>query len=284
MATEDGVIDTGLDGVQLYRVSKSIERLPAVYTPRLCVNVSGSKRVFVNGKIRIYDDNHFICCTMPMPVDADVPKASERNPLLGVSVEFNERLMTESVIAMSSADFEFRNESVQQDNGLIVGKQNEFLSHALFRMLKLIEDPVALNVLGNGRLREVYFEILRSEAGPLIRRRFSEGDEIASTIRFLKENLQEAFSIDQLARRAGMSRAVFHRKFKHITTLSPVQFIKSLRLNTAATHILSGLRVNETAQMVGYASASQFSREFKRQFGKSPRDWELEIGRVRPEA
>ena len=278
IANKDGVTDTGLEGVQLYRVSNPVERLPGVYTPRLCLNVSGSKRVFVNGDVHIYGESHFICCTMPVPVDADVPTASEKNPLLGVSIEFNDRLMTETAVAMSSADFEFRMETAPEDNGLMVGNPSQQLEDALERLLILAEDSVALEVLGDGRLREVYYAILRSDAGPLIRQRFSEGDEIASTIRFLKENLQDAFSIDELARRAGMSRAVFHRKFKQTTGLSPVQFIKSLRLNTAAMHMVAGMRVSEAAHEVGYASSSQFSREFKRQFGKSPRDWELEFG------
>lgn len=282
IANKDGVIETGIDGVQLYRVTNSIERLPGVYTPRLCLNVSGSKRVFVNGEVHVYDDSHFICCTMPVPVDADIPTASEENPLLGISVEFDERLMAETAVAMSSADFEFRMETVAEDNGLMVGNPSDKLEDALTRLLKLAEDPVALEVLGDSRLREVYYAILRSDAGPQIRQRFSEGDEIANTIRYLKENLRQAFSIDELARRAGMSRAVFHRKFKQTTGLSPVQFIKSLRLNTAAMHMVSGMRVSEAAHEVGYASSSQFSREFKRQFGKSPRDWELEFGTQLP--
>ena len=74
-----------------------------------------------------------------------------------------------------------------------------------------------------------------------------------------------------------MSRAVFHRRFKEVTTLSPVQFVKSLRLNTAAMHLATGSGVNEAAYQVGYASASQFSREFKRQFGMAPREWEQDV-------
>ena len=97
-ACEEGVSDTGLNSVQLYRVSAPIERTPAVYTPRLCLNVAGSKRGFHNSKIKTYDESHFVCCTLPLPVDADVPKASKRSPLLGVLIEFAEQLMTETVI------------------------------------------------------------------------------------------------------------------------------------------------------------------------------------------
>lgn len=276
-ALEDGVTETGLEGVQLYRISNPIARLPAVYTPRFCLNVAGSKRVFQNGKVQEYGEERFICCTMPLPVEADVPKASKRNPLLGVSLEFNDQLMTETVLELSSFEGEYGKRPPNKDSGIVIGELTESLLVALSRLLQLFEDPLALKVLGKGRLKEIYFTLLKSEAGPLIRQRFGERNEIASTICFLKENLQETYSIDYLARQAGMSRAVFHRRFKEVTTLSPVQFIKSLRLNTAAMHLATGLGVNEAALQVGYASPSQFSREFKRRFGKTPREWEQDV-------
>lgn len=276
LATKDGVTETGLDGVLLYRVSYPLDRLPAVYSPQLCLNVSGSKRVFQSGRVFEYGENHFVCCTMPLPVDADVPKASKRKPLLGVSLEFDEQLMTETVIEMSSSDDGFRTSSVPSESGLIVSKATGSFLEAICRLLELAGEATATKVLGRGRLKEAYFELLRSEAGPLVRHRFGERNEIASAICFLKENLRESFSIDELAERAGMSRAVFHRKFKELTSLSPVQFVKTLRLNTAAMHLASGISVNEAASQVGYASPSQFSREFKRQFGMTPREWEQE--------
>ena len=84
-----------------------------------------------------------------------------------------------------------------------------------------------------------------------------------------------------MAEKAGMSRAVFHRKFKQATTMSPIQFVKSLRLNNAAMKIAGGMNVNEAASQVGYVSSSQFSREFKRMYGESPRQWSHSVEGVR---
>lgn len=277
LAPKDGITETGLEGVLLYRVSNPLDRLPAVYTPRLCLNVSGSKRVFQNGKAQEYGENHFVCCTMPLPVEADIPKASMRKPLLGISVEFDEQLMTETVIEMSSIDSDFRLINAKSNAGLIVCKLTSSILEAMYRLLELAEEPTASKVLGKGRLKEAYFQLLRSQAGPLVRHRFGEQNEIANTICLLKNNLRESFSIDELAQQAGMSRAVFHRKFKEVTSLSPVQFVKTLRLNTAAMHLASGYGVNQAAFEVGYASPSQFSREFKRQFGTAPREWEQKL-------
>jgi AraC-like DNA-binding protein len=100
--------------------------------------------------------------------------------------------------------------------------------------------------------------------------------QISRALTFLNTNLHEAISIDELAQAAGMSRAVFHRKFKEATTYSPIQFIKLHRLNEASRLIVNGSTVGDAAYRVGYSSQSQFSREFRRYFGKSPHQWGLE--------
>ena len=99
------------------------------------------------------------------------------------------------------------------------------------------------------------------------------GNEIARAIEYLSSRLEEPVTIEVMAAQAGMSRAVFHRRFKQATAMSPIQFVKSMRLNDAAMRIAGGMNVNEAAMEVGYASSSQFSREFKRAYGQSPRQW-----------
>jgi AraC-like DNA-binding protein len=111
------------------------------------------------------------------------------------------------------------------------------------------------------------------EAGAAARRAFGAGNEIARTIDYLSTHLNEQVTIDEMADHVGMSRAVFHRRFKEATTMSPIQFVKSMRLNNAAMKFAGGKTVSEAAWDVGYQSASQFSREFKRMYGHSPRQW-----------
>jgi AraC-like DNA-binding protein len=146
-------------------------------------------------------------------------------------------------------------------------------SQALFRLLELLDHPVDLEVLGPGRLRELYYEVLMGEAGAAARRAFGVGNEIARTIDYLSTHMNEQVTIDDMADHVGMSRAVFHRRFKEATTMSPIQFVKSMRLNNAAMKIAEGKTVSEAAWDVGYQSSSQFSREFKRMYGQSPRQW-----------
>ncbi len=124
-----------------------------------------------------------------------------------------------------------------------------------------------------GRLRELCYAVLMGEAGTAARRAFGVGNEIARTIAYLANHLNKQVTIDDLADRVGMSRAVFHRRFKEATTMSPIQFVKSMRLNKAAMKIAEGKTVSEAAWDVGYQSFSQFSRELKRMYGQSPRQW-----------
>lgn len=144
---------------------------------------------------------------------------------------------------------------------------------SLLRLLELLDDPVDATILGAGRLRELCYAVLCGEAGAAARRSFGVGNEIARTIDYLSSHLNEQVNIDDLANQVGMSRAVFHRRFKEATTLSPIQFMKSMRLNNAAMKIAEGKAVSEAAWDVGYQSSSQFSREFKRMYGQTPRQW-----------
>ena len=122
-------------------------------------------------------------------------------------------------------------------------------------------------------MRELYFALLRGPSGSTIRRTFGASRDLGRAFAFLHEHLSEPISVDELARVAGMSKAVFHRRFKAVTTLSPLQFMKAIRLNNAAAMIASGMNIAEAADQVGYGSPSQFSREFSRQYGMPPRQW-----------
>jgi len=144
---------------------------------------------------------------------------------------------------------------------------------AVGRLLQLLDDPLALRVLADSRRRELLFTLIEGQAGPLLRQTLGGAHDISQVVAYLRENLSEPLTVDDLARRAGMSRAVFHRQFKAATSYSPLQFIKALRLNHAAMQIAGGETVSQAADAVGYASPSQFSREFRRQFGSSPRQW-----------
>lgn len=273
-AISDGVTVTPIEGLRVFRISAPIERLPGVYPASVCCIVQGTKRAFLSGVAHTYDEDHFLCATMALPVEAEVPVATPETPVLGVLVDLDTRAMAETLVAHEAAARPHRaaaNRSAPP--GLLVARVDDQFVEAVGRLLMLLDDPVALQVLAASRLRELLYTLIEGPAGPLVRRTMGGAQDISKVVAYVRAHLNEALSVDDLAKRAGMSRAVFHRRFKAVTRFPPLQFIKALRLSHAAMQIAGGEAVGQAADAVGYASASQFSREFRRQFGASPRQW-----------
>ncbi len=269
---KDGMIQTGIKGVQLFRATEAVPCAPAVYEPCVIAIVSGGKETVLDGQRYIYDSSEYLCCPMSMPVEAGTPAASSENPLYGVYIALDQRLMTELTIEMEATGQRIP-ATEGSARGIRLARWDDGFFDALWRLVQLTANPTDTAILGDARLRELYYAILKGEAGPFARQAFGPGNAIARSIVHVSTQLDTPVSIDDLANRAGMSRAVFHRKFKQATTMSPIQFVKSMRLNNAAMKIAGGMTVSEAAMDVGYVSASQFSREFRRMYGQSPRQW-----------
>ena len=272
--TEDGLIDTGVKGVQLFRVTEPVRCTPAVYEPTLVAIVSGTKEAILDGTSHVYDSGQYMCCAISMPVEAGTPMASPDNPLLGVQIALDPRVMTELAIEMESAAGAIREpRGGPLPTGFALARWDDEFTEALLRLVQLGDSLTDTAVLGDSRLREVYYALLKGDAGAAAKRAFGVGNEIARVIEHVSLHLNEEITIEDMAAQVGMSRAVFHRKFKQATTMSPIQFVKAMRLNNGAMRIATGMTVNEAATDVGYASTSQFSREFKRRYGLSPKQW-----------
>lgn len=269
---KDGLVETGVKGVQLFRATQAVPCAPAVYEPCVIAIVSGGKETVLDGERYVYDSNEYLCCPMSMPVEAGTPMTSPENPLFGVYITLDPRLMTELTIEMDAVGSRIP-AAEGHVRGIRLARWDEPFSDALLRLVQLAENQTDAAVLSDARLRELHYAILKGEAGPFARKAFGPGNAIARAIAHVSSTLDAPASIDDMAARAGMSRAVFHRKFKQATTMSPIQFVKSMRLNNAAMKIAGGMAVAEAAMDVGYVSASQFSREFRRMYGQSPKQW-----------
>ncbi|OBT08013.1 AraC family transcriptional regulator [Vibrio sp. UCD-FRSSP16_10] len=270
----DGMFETGIKGVKLFRETRSIHCTPVIYEPAVIAILGGAKEAILDGKRYDYDHSQYMCCSISMPVEAGAPKASPENPLLGVYISLDTKVMSALAMEIGSAT----TSSPKQPKGLVapgiaLAHWNDEFSESLLRLLQLTYNSKACAVLGNGRLRELYYAVLTGEAGDSAMRAFGVGNEITRAIDYLTSNIDQTVSIDDMASLVGMSRAVLHRKFKQATMMSPIQFVKSLRLNSAAMKLTEGMNVSRAALEVGYESSSQFSREFKRMFGQSPKQW-----------
>lgn len=278
-APTHGTTDAPIEGLELIRVTSPVPTVPSIYPASLCFLVDGQKRVYLGGEAKTYGGGSFLCCAMPLPVEAEVPEASPSRPVLGLLLGLETPTMTETLVAAeATARLEPAVDRTEPTPGLVVAPAEEPLVDAVLRLLQLLDDPSARQVLATSRLRELYFALLRSEAGGVVRRTFGASRDLGRAFAHIHEHLREPVSIDELARVAGMSKAVFHRRFKAVTTLSPLQFIKAIRLNHAAALIAGGMNIAEAANQVGYGSPSQFSREFSRQYGMPPRQWSNDAG------
>jgi len=272
--TESGMVETSIKGVKIFKITEAIRCAPAIYEPSVTAIVSGCKEAVWNGNKHYYDNSKYISCTMSMPIEAGTLDSSQDNPLIGVYISIDTQMMTELVIEMESTKGAIRiQKGNQQPQGLLSANWENNFSDALYRLLQLEESPTDIAILSKSRLRELYYAILKGESGYSFRRTFDIGNEIARSIEYLSFNLSDTLTIEDMADHIGMSRAVFHRKFKQATNMSPIQFVKSMRLNSAAMKISEGTNVNVAAMEVGYVSSSQFSREFKRMYGVSPKQW-----------
>lgn len=279
--TEDGMLETGIKGVRLFKVSNAIPCAPAIYDPTVIVILSGKKEAILDGEHYIYDNRQYMCCPVSLPVEAGTPDASLDDPLLGIYISLDTKVMTELAIQMETTQGVTKlPKSGAQPAGISLANWDERFSDALLRLLELGENKADIAILGESRLRELYYAVLKGNAGISARSAFGIGNQITRSIEYLSQYIAKSVTIDELASLVGMSRAVFHRKFKQATRMSPIQFMKSMRLNKAAMQIAAGMNVSEAALAVGYVSSSQFSRDFKRMYGQSPKQWSQPINRA----
>lgn len=270
----DGLVDVPIEGLQLIRVTAPIPTVPSIYPASICVLAEGEKRVYLGGETMTYGSGSFLCCTMPLPVKAEVPRASPSRPVLGLLLSLTTQSLTETLVATeATVRLELDSDPPESAPGLVVCPQDQLFNEAVLRLLQLLDDPEAREVLGPSRIRELYFALLRTRAGGVIRQSSGASRDLGRALAYLRDHIGDPTSVEELARVAGMSKAVFHRRFKAATMMSPLQFIKATRLNNAAALIAGGMTIAEAAFDVGYRSPSQFSREFARQYGVPPRQW-----------
>ncbi len=269
----DELFETEIEGIKLFHITSAVPCTPVVYEPTIVAIVSGSKEAILNGQHHIYNANQYLCCPTFLPVEAGAPNITPEEPLLGVYISLSTQRMTDLTLAMKQLPYDARSQQQTTNTGLSLAKWDESFTQALLRVLHLLDTPMDRHILAEGRLRELYYAVLKGDSGTTVLQAFSVDNTMVKVISYMATHVQQEITIEELCRFAGMSRAVFHRQFKQVTTHSPLQFLKALRLNQAARNITEGMNVMQAAESVGYNSSSQFSREFKRMYGLSPKKW-----------
>lgn len=273
-APRHGLFPTGLDGVTLYRKATPNPRQPAVMPPLVNIVVQGTKYAHLDATTYRYGAGTYICAPTTLPIESEAPHASEEQPILGIQIMLNTRAVTELLVDLNDHRPPRRPSPPEgPELAPTVVDCDDTFTTTLHQLLVLLDDDASRHALGPGRLRELLYLVLTGPAGPALWHTIGQSHDLNHTISFIRDHLDQPLSIDDLAQRAGMSRPVFDRRFRRATSYAPLQFIKALRLNAAATLITQGTDITTASTNVGYASPAQFSRDFKQHYGQPPKQW-----------
>jgi AraC-like DNA-binding protein len=266
----EGLHSSILDDVRLGRADRGYERAPVMYEPSIYIVASGRKIGFLGDRRFVYDPNNYLVLAAPMPFECQT-EAGADGPMLGLSVR-----VAPSVVSELAVHLPARPRAVPADSvGCVEATPLDVaMSDAALRLLECLRVPLDARVLGPAIVREIIYRALCGPQGHLLLAmvgRHGQASQINTALQWIHAHYAEPFRVGRMADDVGMSVSAFHHQFKALTASSPVQYLKSVRLHKARALIVnegSGAAVAATA--VGYESASQFSREFKRFFGASP--------------
>jgi len=271
-APVDGVNRTPIDGLSIYRRNATSHPGNAVYHPSIFLVTQGRKQALVGADAFVYDPDHYLVTSVPLPVVSQILVASPSAPFLSVALTFEvqevRQIMTlaPDVLPPSAAE--------PPQRGLAACPVTAPIASVTERLLNLLDTPEDIPVLGPLYRRELLYQVLKGPRGGFLRAVAMGGGHqraIAEVLHTIHADVARRFTVSELATRAGMSESVFYEAFKRVTAATPLQYAKRLRLQEAHRQLSSGLNnVSGTAYAVGYNNLSQFSREFSRHFGASP--------------
>ena len=267
-AVWEGLEATRIPGLRIARSTTRAQRVQAVQEPALCYVVQGTKEMTVAGRVYRYRAGEHLVAAVDLPVTGEVVEASSRSPYLCLAVAIDPSVVYELLQTVHLPSEPAGRPAV------FVGRTNPRMADVMLRLARCLDDPDDCAVLAPAAIREAIYLLLKGEFGPIVREigvAGSRTQRIAKAIDHLKRSFTEPLRVEDLAKISGMSNSTFHAHFKKVTTLSPLQYQKQLRLHEARRLLAAdGSSVAEIGFRVGYQSASQFSREYARMFGSPP--------------
>ena len=261
---------TAIKGLTLLRSDHV--KVPAylIFKPALCVVVQGAKWAIFGEEQLNYRAGQALLVSVELPALGCVAEASPTRPYLGLVLEFDLAIMREVIELLDTPP----RAAISYSRGVLVSNFDGALAECVSRMVHLLDTPQAIPVLYPSIMREICYWLLTgphgAEALKIAASNYSH--QLISAIHTLRDRFRESLHIDELASIAKMSPSAFHRGFKSLTSMTPLQYQKQLRLIEARRLMVSeAINVESVAFHVGYESPSQFSREYTRMFGASPR-------------
>jgi AraC-like DNA-binding protein len=269
LAPAEGYTLSRLAGVRFMRANGPIPRVPVLYEPSIVIVCQGRKRGFVDGVVHTYDPHHYLVLSVPLPFESDT-LASPAEPMLAVAVALDLKMAADLVLALDARHRRRPDAAVT----ICSTPLDEAMSGALLRLLEALCCADEASILGPAIVRELLYRVLTGPQGGAVHAALSQHSHfgrIGKALRRIHAGYDVAVDVPTLAREAGMSVAAFHAHFKAVTNATPIQYLKTVRLHKARLLMVQdGVSAAAASHLVGYESSSQFSREFKRFFGRPP--------------
>jgi AraC-like DNA-binding protein len=264
-------LETGVPGLTLYRVTEPSAPFSSIYEPSVSLIIRGRKRVVVGAEILDYDASNFLLTAIDLPTTVQILDASDAEPyyaaLLRLDLECLRRIIVQHDVRAC--------EPQRGGMAIAVGTATTGLFDALARLIGLMDTPRDIPFLAMHIHEEILYRLLSGEQGEYLRRIALSGTQtnrVAKAISWLKQNYMAPLRVEQLAEIARMGVSTLHHHFRAMTAMSPLQYQKHLRLHHARELMLSEAADAATAAFrVGYESATQFNREYRRMFGAPPK-------------
>lgn len=260
---------TAIDGLTITATDAPTSPRAGVAEPSLGLVVQGRKRTLSGDRVFNYAAGEFLIAQLDLPVTGQVTEASAGCPFLGVGIRIEPQEIAAMLLETAASGG-----TPARAPGIAVAHAGAPLLDALSHLAGLLDSPQDVPVLAPLYRREVLWRLLTGPQGTVVREiGLADGNlaHITRTVRWIRDHHDDPIRVEQLASLAGMSESTFHRHFRAVTRMTPIQYQKALRLQEARLALVSGGRdVAEVAHAVGYDSASQFSREYRRLFGAPP--------------
>ncbi len=268
----DGIHDTFLDDVKIYSTSKYDPLTPSIIDTCLVLVLQGNKVSMVGESTLTFDAKNYLVVPTTLPFECET-FASENEPFIAIIISINKKMMYEVITAVSKQE---PIESKQNSIGVFSDEVTLEIEDLTLRFLNMLQSKEESTILGESLLKELFYRIAVGKNSNFLHRLFLDNNneaKIARALKVIHTQCETSLDISTLARQEDMSVSSFHTHFKNVTSHTPLQYIKKIRLNKAKDLIgIHNYQVVDAAREMGYDSASQFSRDFKSYFGYPPKD------------
>lgn len=269
----EGFNPSRLEGVSIFKTERHFPRMPLIYEPGLYIVAQGRKVGYLGERRFEYDADNYLVVSVATPFECETFGSTE-TPLMGVFLGMNIPVLHDLALRLSQESAHPHYYDETPPNSLDTARMDPALQSAVLRLAQALESDVEADILGPGAVKEVFYRVLLGSQAPSLLALLNQNcnfARIAGTLRVMHSDYMKKLDVERLAETANMSLSTYHRAFKEVTTDSPMQYLKKIRLNKARDILLQEqTKAYIAAEQVGYESQSQFSREFKRYFGQGP--------------